>query len=325
MSNRCTMSRIRWISGPSIVALALLGIACRSESERAEGTVREEAGEARDRGVASGEQGQRLGESAREQAEKVKQEAGQLAREGQELGDQARQQADKVKGQAEQLAQQGRELAGQANEKMNQAGEQTGALKDQGGAAREQAAQPRAAGQQPTQKDQKDQAAQKDQASPQSERATHPRAAGQQPTQKDQAAQKDQASPQSEQARGQAGGEKDKGQAGDTAASQREAWIQVAKDNDFEVNFNRDGSVMATKEASGKGTPKSDDALRNEVAGKLAESDHEGVKKLDVSVRNGIVTLTGNVSSMKEATEALKAAMSAEGVTQVISRVRPAP
>ena len=47
------------------------------------------------------------------------------------------------------------------------------------------------------------------------------------------------------------------------------------------------------------------------------------MKKLSVTVHNGVVTLQGSVVSIKEATEAVKEALEAEGVTKVISHVRP--
>lgn len=281
MSYRCTMSRIRWFSGPTILALALFGTACRSESERAEGAVREPGDQTGDRAAPPDGQRQSPGQDGRDQAERLGDKAEQLAREGQELGKEAREQADKVGEKAEQLAERGRQVGSEVSNQMNRVGEQTGALKDdraQGG--REQAGQP---------------AAPRDQAAPQQ--------GGQQGKEAQQ---------------GQAGGARDKG----AVASARDAWTQAAKDDDYQVSFNRDGSVVATKEAKGSDKRPPDEALRNAVGGKLANSDHEAVKKLSVTVRNGVVTLQGSVASVKEATEAVKKALDAEGVTKVISYVR---
>ncbi|WP_437933980.1 BON domain-containing protein [Sorangium sp. So ce341] len=307
MSYRCTMSRIRWFSGSTVLAIALVGTACRSESERAEGAVREPGDRATGDKIAPPEDpNQKPGQEPREQAERVGDKAEQLAREGQELGREAREQAERVGEKAEQLAERGREVGREVNEQMNRAGEQTGALQgDRGSGAREQAA--------PT-------PAPRDQGAPQGREAqgqTQGREAQGQ-TQGREA----QGQTQGRDAQGQTGGAKDKDQAGGAAASTRDAWTQEAKDNDYQVSFNRDGSVVATKEAKGSGERLADEALRNEVGGKLAGSDHETVKKLSVTVRNGVVTLQGNVASVKEATEAVKEALEAKGVTKVISQIR---
>ncbi|WP_433926720.1 BON domain-containing protein [Sorangium cellulosum] len=294
------MSRIRWFSGPTILALALVGTACRSESERAEGAVREPADQTGDRAAPPDHQRQSPGQEGRDQAERLGDKAEQLAREGQELGKEAREQADKVGEKAEQLAERGREVGSEVSNQMNRVGEQTGALKDdRGQAGREQTG---------ALKDDRGQAGR--------EQAGQP------------AAPREQAAPQQgghqgkEAQQGQAGGARDKGQPGDAVASARDAWTQAAKDDDYQVSFNRDGSVVATKEAKGSDKRLPDEALRNAVGGKLANSDHEAVKKLSVTVRNGVVTLQGRVVSVKEATEAVKEAMDAEGVTKVISFIR---
>ncbi|KYG07172.1 hypothetical protein BE21_02715 [Sorangium cellulosum] len=316
MSYRCTMSRIRWFSGATVLAIALVGTACRSESERAEGAVREPGDRATGDKIAPPEgQNQKPGQEPRGQAERVGDKAEQLAREGQELGREAREQAERVGEKAEQLAERGREVGREANEQMNRVGEQTGALKgDRGSGAREQAA--------PT-------PAPRDQSAPQGREAqgqtqgreaqgqTQGRAAQGQ-TQGREA----QGQTQGREAQGQTGGARDKDQAGGAVASTRDTWTQEAKDNDYQVSFNRDGSVVATKEAKGSGERLADEALRNEVGGKLADSDHETVKKLSVTVHNGVVTLQGNVASVKEATEAVKEALEAKGVTKVISQIR---
>ncbi|WP_437720651.1 BON domain-containing protein [Sorangium sp. So ce861] len=322
MSYRCTMSRIRWFSGSTVLAIALVGTACRSESERAEGAVREPGDRTTDDRIAPPEgQNQKPGQEAREQAERAGDKAEQLAREGQELGREAREQAERVGEKAEQLAERGREVGREVNEQMNRVGEQTGALKgDQGSGAREQAA--------PT-------PAPRDQGAPQGREAQGREAQGREAqgqTQGREAQGREaqgqtqgraaQGQTQGREAQGQTGGARDKDQAGGAVASTREAWTQEAKDNDYQVSFNRDGSVVATKEAKGSGERLSDDALRNAVGGKLAGSDHETVKKLSVTVRNGVVTLQGNVANVKEATEAVNEAMEAEGVTKVISQIR---
>ena len=87
-------------------------------------------------------------------------------------------------------------------------------------------------------------------------------------------------------------------------------------------DFPRDGSVTATKQGKAADKRPTDQELRNAVGGKLADSDHEAVRKLNVTVRDGVVTLQGSVGSVKEATEAVKDAMDAEGVTKVISTIR---
>lgn len=295
MSYRCTMSRIRWFSGPTLLALALAGTACRSESERAEGAVREPGDQTIRRGEpppgpkAPGkdlsehaervgnkaeqlaQEGQQLGKEAREQAERGGDKAQQLAQEGQQLGKEAREQAERVGQKAEQLAERGRQAGHDVNNQMNRVGEQTGALKDNQG-ARPQSAPP---------------AAPKDKAA-------------QQPPQQ-----------------GQAEGAKKQ----NDAAMAHDAWTKAAKDDDYQVTFGRDGSVIATKEAKGTGARPSDEALRNAVSGELADSDHDAVKKLHVTVRDGVVTLQGNVASVKEATEAVKEALDAKGVTKVISYI----
>ncbi|WP_437498787.1 BON domain-containing protein [Sorangium sp. So ce1099] len=291
------MSRIRWFSGPTILALALFGTACRSESERAEGAVREPGDRTGDRSAQP--EGQTPRQEGRDQAERLGDKAEQLAREGQELGKEAREQAARVGEKAEQLAERGREVGNEVNSQMNRVGEQTGALKDdKGQGGRDQAAQPAA----PRDQGGRDQAAQP-------------------------AAPKDQAAPRGAQGReaqqNQAGGARERAQQQGNAASTRDAWTQAAKDDDYQVSFGRDGAVVATKEAKDSGKRPSDEELRNAVGGKLAGSDHEAVKKLSVSVRNGVVTLQGSVANIKEATEAVKEAMEAEGVTKVISNIRP--
>ncbi|WP_437752038.1 BON domain-containing protein [Sorangium sp. So ce1389] len=297
------MSRIRWFSGPTVLALALFGTACRSESDRAEGAVREPADQTGDRSAQPEGQRQTPGQEGRDHAERLGDKAEQLAREGQELGKEAREQAERVGEKAEQLAERGREVGNEVNSQMNRVGEQTGALKDdKGQAGRDQAAQP---------------AAPRDQAG--RDQATQP------------AAPKDQAAPRGPQGRdaqqnqaGPAGGAREKAQQqGNAVASTRDAWTQAAKDDDYQVSFGRDGAVVATKEAKDPDKRPSDEELRNAVGGKLAGSDHEAVKKLSVTVRNGVVTLQGSVVSVKEATEAVKEAMKAEGVTKVISHIRP--
>ncbi|WP_437618478.1 BON domain-containing protein [Sorangium sp. So ce1151] len=294
------MSRIRWFSGPTILALALFGTACRSESDRAEGAVREPGDRTGDRSAQPEGQRQTPGQEGRDQAERLGDKAEQLAREGQNLGKEAREQAARVGEKAEQLAERGREVGNEVNSQMNRVGEQTGALKDdkdQGG--RDQAAPPAAP---------KDQGG-RDQAAPP-------------------AAPRDQAAPRGPQGReaqqNQAGGAREKAQQqGNAVASTRDAWTQAAKDDDYQVSFGRDGAVVATKEAKDSDKRPSDEELRNAVGGKLADSDHEAVKKLNVTVHNGVVTLQGSVVSIKEATEAVKEAMKAEGVTKVISHIRP--
>ncbi|WP_437585690.1 BON domain-containing protein [Sorangium sp. So ce1000] len=288
MSYRCTMSRIRWFSGPAVLTLALAGTACRSESERAEGAVREPGDQTIRKGEPPPGPNQPSGKGLRDQAGRVGDKAEQLAQESKQLGQEAREQAERVGNKAEQLAQQGKELGQEAREKaeragnkvndqMNKVGEQTGALKDnQGAGARPMSAPP--------------------------------------------AAPKDQAAPQTRQ-QGQA--EEAKNQAGHATAAAHDAWMKAAKDDDYQVTFGRDGSVIATKEAKkGTGARPSDEALRNAVSGELADSDHDAVKKLHVTVRDGVVTLQGTVASVKEATEAVKEALDADGVTKVISYIR---
>ncbi|WP_044965779.1 MULTISPECIES: BON domain-containing protein [Sorangium] len=292
MSYRCTMSRIRWFSGPTVLALALAGTACRSESERAEGAVREPGDQTIRRGEPPPGPNQAPGKDLREQAGRVGEKAEQLAQEGKELGQEAREQAGRAGDKAEQLAREGQQLGQETREKaeqlaergrqagrdvgdqMNRVGEQTGALKDNQG-ARPQSAPP--------------------------------------------AAPKDKAAPQPQQ-QGQAEGAKK--QDGHAAAMERDEWTKAAKDNDYQVTFGRDGSVIATKEAKRTGARPSDETLRNAVGGKLADSDHDAVKKLHVTVRDGVVTLQGTVASVKEATEAVKEALDADGVTKVISYIR---
>ncbi|WP_438003570.1 BON domain-containing protein [Sorangium sp. So ce321] len=300
MSYRCTMSRIRWLSGPTVLALALFGTACRSESDRAEGAVREPGDRTGDRSAQPEGQRQTPGQEGRDQAERLGDKAEQLAREGQNLGKEAREQAERVGEKAEQLAERGREVGNEVNSQMNRVGEQTGALKDdKGQGGRDQAAQPTA----PKDQGGRDQAAQpatpKDQGG--RDRAAQP------------AAPKDQAGGAGEKAQ----------QQGNAVATTRDAWTQAAKDDDYQVSFGRDGAVVATKEAKDSDKRPPDEELRNAVGGKLAGSDHEAVKKLNVTVRDGVVTLQGSVVSIKEATEAVKEAMKAEGVTKVISHIRP--
>ncbi|MGK3992592.1 BON domain-containing protein [Sorangium sp. So ce1024] len=297
------MSRIRWFSGPAVLALALVGTACRSESERAEGAVREPGDQTGTREAPPDQGRPAPAPERRDQAERLGDKAEELAREGQKLGEEAREQAERVGEKAEQLAERGRQMGSDVGDRMNQVGEQTGALKDDRG----QAGREQAGGQTGTLKD--DQQAGREQAG--------------QP-----ATTREQAKPQGQQGREaqqqQAGGARDKAQAqaGGIAASTREAWTQAAKDNDYQVTFTRDGAVVATKEAKGTDKRPTDQELRNAVGGKLATSDHEAVRKLNVAVRDGVVTLQGSVGSIKEATDAVKEAMEAEGVTKVISQIR---
>ncbi|WP_437995599.1 BON domain-containing protein [Sorangium sp. So ce185] len=329
MSYRCTMSRIRWFSGSTVLAIALVGTACRSESERAEGAVREPGDRTTSNKIAPPEgQNQKPGQEPRGQAERVGDKAEQLAREGQELGREAREQAERVGEKAEQLAERGREVGREANEQMNRVGEQTGALKDdRGSGAREQAAPtPAARDQGAAQGQTQGREAQGHMQGREAQGQTQGRAAQGQTQGREAQGQTQgreaQGHTQGREAQGQTGGARDKDQAGGAAASTRDAWTQEAKDNDYQVSFNRDGSVVATKEAKGSGERLADEALRNAVGGKLADSDHETVKKLSVTVHNGVVTLQGNVASVKEATEAVKEAMEAKGVTKVISQIR---
>ncbi|WP_437643873.1 BON domain-containing protein [Sorangium sp. So ce362] len=320
------MSRIRWFSGPTVLALALVGTACRSESERAEGAVREPVDQTKgDRSAPPEGQNRKPGqEEAREQAERASEKAEQLAQKGQELGREAREQAERVGEKAEQLAERGREVGREVNDQMNRAGEQTGALKDdRGSGARDQAAPPAAPKDQGAQQGREAHGAQQGREAQGAQQGRE--AQGAQQGREAHGAQQGReahGAQQGREAQGQAGGAKDKDQAGSTTASARDVWTQAAKDNDYKVSFNRDGAVVATKEAKGTGQRPPDETLRNAVGGKLADSDHEGVKKLTVTVRDGVVTLQGNVSSMKEATEAVKDALEADGVTKVISYIR---
>ncbi|AUX34422.1 MULTISPECIES: BON domain-containing protein [Sorangium] len=338
MSYRCTMSRMRWFSGATVLALALVGTACRSESERAEGAVREPGDRSTgDRNAPPEGQNQKPGQEAREQAERVGNKAEQLAREGQELGREAREQAERVGNKAEQLAEQGREVGREANEQMNRVGEQTGALKgDRSASAREQAAPtpaPRdqgapqgreAQGQMQGREAQGQTQGREAQGQTQGREAqgqTQGREAQGQTQGRETQGREAKGQTQGRETQGHTGGARDKGQAGGAVASTRDTWTQEAKDNDYQVSFNRDGSVVATKESKGSGERQADEALRNAVGGKLADSDHETVKKLSVTVHNGVVTLQGKVASVKEATEAVKEAMEAKGVTKVISQI----
>jgi len=77
-----------------------------------------------------------------------------------------------------------------------------------------------------------------------------------------------------------------------------------------------------TAEAAGKaGAVVTDAALTSAVKAKLlADPDVSGLK-IDVDTSNGVVTLTGNVSTQAEADEAIQLARTTEGVRDVASKL----
>ncbi|WP_437274774.1 BON domain-containing protein [Sorangium sp. So ce375] len=222
--------------------------------------------------------------------------AEQLAQEGQQLGKEAREQAERGGDKAQQLAQEGQQLGKEAREQAERVGQKAEQLAERGRqAGHDVNNQMNRVGEQT--------GALKDNQ-------------GARPQSAPPAAPKDKAAQQPPQ-QGQAEGAKKQ----NDAAMAHDAWTKAAKDDDYQVTFGRDGSVIATKEAKGTGARPSDEALRNAVSGELADSDHDAVKKLHVTVRDGVVTLQGNVASVKEATEAVKEALDAKGVTKVISYI----
>jgi hyperosmotically inducible periplasmic protein len=78
-----------------------------------------------------------------------------------------------------------------------------------------------------------------------------------------------------------------------------------------------------TAEAAGKaGAVVTDAALTSAVKAKLlADPDVSGLK-IDVDTSNGVVTLTGNVSTQAEADEAIQVTRTTEGVRDVVSKLR---
>jgi osmotically-inducible protein OsmY len=102
---------------------------------------------------------------------------------------------------------------------------------------------------------------------------------------------------------------------------QRDAWTQAAKSRNYQVEFNPDGSVVATKAQPATGTPPPDETLRQAVIASLGSSDQSALKTLNVTAQNGVVTLRGSVPSIKEATAAVDEAMKTAGVSRVVSHV----
>ncbi len=83
-----------------------------------------------------------------------------------------------------------------------------------------------------------------------------------------------------------------------------------------------DSAGRRTAEAAGKaGAVVTDAALTSAVKSKfLADPDVSGLK-IDVDTSNGVVTLSGNVSTKAEADEAIRLARTTEGVTDVVSKL----
>lgn len=101
--------------------------------------------------------------------------------------------------------------------------------------------------------------------------------------------------------------------------TERDAWTQWARSNGYQVEFNPDGSVAATKSQPPTGTPPPDETLRQAVTTKLGSSDHPALKNISVTSKGGVVTLRGSVPTIKEATDAADQALKTEGVTRVVA------
>ena len=82
-----------------------------------------------------------------------------------------------------------------------------------------------------------------------------------------------------------------------------------------------DDQAAAPAGTSGIASPRADDeALTNAVRSKLAGDP--GASSLDISARDGVVMLQGNVASAQVKRRALSAARATDGVTQVVDRIR---
>jgi hyperosmotically inducible protein len=91
---------------------------------------------------------------------------------------------------------------------------------------------------------------------------------------------------------------------------------------DRDVAATGESAGRKTAEAAGKaGAAVTDTALTSAVKSKLlADPDVSGLK-IDVDTSNGVVTLTGNVSTKAEADEAIRLARTTEGVQDVVSKL----
>jgi len=82
-----------------------------------------------------------------------------------------------------------------------------------------------------------------------------------------------------------------------------------------------DDRAAAPAGTSGIASPRAnDDALANAVRSKLAGDP--GASSIDISARDGVVMLQGNVASAQVKQRALTAARATDGVTQVVDRIR---
>jgi hyperosmotically inducible protein len=78
----------------------------------------------------------------------------------------------------------------------------------------------------------------------------------------------------------------------------------------------------AAEAADKAGAVVTDAALTSAIKAKLLADSTVGGMKIDVDTNNGVVTLSGNVSSKAEAEQAVKVARSTEGVRHVTDKLR---
>jgi osmotically-inducible protein OsmY len=67
--------------------------------------------------------------------------------------------------------------------------------------------------------------------------------------------------------------------------------------------------------------PPTDDAISDEVRIKLTNDPVVKIRDMKADVKDGVVTLTGNVSEQKQADRATKIAKKVKGVKQVINQI----
>lgn len=108
-----------------------------------------------------------------------------------------------------------------------------------------------------------------------------------------------------------------------TLEDEKEKVEEYADDAVDKTKDSADKTVDKTKDLAKQTGEKLNDAtITSEVKLKLAGDDLTDALDIDVDTKNGVVTLTGNVSSQAEADRAIQIARSVEDVTKVQSNLK---
>lgn len=110
------------------------------------------------------------------------------------------------------------------------------------------------------------------------------------------------------------------------------AWSRVAEVGDrtaeageYAIERTKEGAIRVyrkTELVAGETAAKLEDAaVATEVKTKLAVDPHTKARTIDVDAKDGVVTLSGKVSSALEASEAVRIATGTKGVTEVVSNL----